>query len=246
MQNAARLTYGYPIRGNKMQNDNKKGRNTEKIVGISVFSALAFVVALVCNVIPPVAGFLSLDIKDSLIAIAAFSYGSVSAVIISLIAAVLELLTFSTTGWYGFVMNFVSSSAFSLTASFIYSKFRSINGAVVGIYSAVAVTTGTMLLMNVLVTPWYLVYIGVPEAAAHGQVAELLPKVLLPFNFAKTLLNGATLMMIYKPVTLAMSRIGIGAKKKSVTKWGRKTVFIMTVGGVSLLAAMAILLLLWL
>ena len=220
-------------------------KKIEKVVGIAVFSALAYVVALVCNIIPPVAGFLSLDVKDAIIAIAAFSYGPLSSVIISLIAALIEFLTFSTTEWYGLIMNFVSSAAFSLTASLIYSRFRSINGALVGIYSAVVATTGMMLLMNVLVTPWYLVYIGVPEAAAHGQVAELLPTVLLPFNFAKTLLNGATLMMIYKPVTLSMSRIGI-ASKKSKTTFGKHTLLIMIVGAVSLVAALAILLLLWL
>lgn len=224
----------------------KSFKSTEKIVGIAVFSALAYVVALVCNIIPPVAGFLSLDVKDAIIAIAAFSYGPVSAVIISLIAALIEFLTFSTTEWYGLIMNFVSSAAFSLTASLIYHKIRSINGALIGIYSAVVVTTGTMLLMNVLVTPWYLIYIGVPAVAAHGQVAELLPKVLLPFNFAKTLLNGAMLMMIYKPVTVAMSRIGITSKKKGATKWGKTTVVIMSVGAVSLALAMAILLILWL
>ena len=41
----------------------------ERAVGISVFSALAFIIALVFNIIPPVAGFLSLDAKDAVISI---------------------------------------------------------------------------------------------------------------------------------------------------------------------------------
>ena len=89
-------------------------------VGIGMFSALAYAVALICNsFIPPVGGFLSLDVKDSIIAIASFVYGPISAVPIALISALIEFLTFSTTGWYGLVMNFVSSASFSL----IYSRY---------------------------------------------------------------------------------------------------------------------------
>ena len=116
---------------------NKRTRfNTEKYIGIAIFSALAFVVALVCNVIPPIAGFLSLDVKDAVIAIASFIYGPIAAVAISFIAALIELITFSTTGWYGFVMNFASSAVFSLTASLIYSRHRNINGALASFFAA--------------------------------------------------------------------------------------------------------------
>ena len=76
----------------------------EKVVGISIFSALAVIVAFVFNIIPPVAGFLSLDVKDAVIAIAAFIYGPISGVIIAFLAAFIEFLTFSTTAWYGFIM----------------------------------------------------------------------------------------------------------------------------------------------
>ena len=138
--------------------------DTKKYVGIAVFSALAYVVALGCNVIPPVAGFLSLDVKDAVIAMASFIFGPISAVIISFIAAFIELVTFSTTGWYGFVMNFVSSAVFSLTASLIYRSRKTLNFALIGFFSAVAATTGVMLLLNIFVTPLYLVqFIGMPE-----------------------------------------------------------------------------------
>ena len=69
---------------------NTKKFDTKTIVGVAIFSALAFVVALVCNIIPPVAGFLSLDVKDAIISIAAFIYGPISAVLISFIAGTLE------------------------------------------------------------------------------------------------------------------------------------------------------------
>ena len=182
--------------------------DTEKQVGIAIFSALAFVVAFVCNVIPPVAGFLSLDVKDAVIAIASFIYGPVAAVIISLIAALIELITFSTTGWYGFVMNFVSSAVFSLTAALIYNRRRNINGALISFFAAVISTTSVMLLLNIFVTPIYLTspYVGMPAEVARTQVMEMLPKILLPFNFAKALLNSAVAMLLYKPLSRALKK----------------------------------------
>ena len=120
-----------------------KNKTLEKVVGIAIFSALALVVALVCNVIPPVQGFLSLDVKDAVITIAAFTYGPVSAVCISFISALIELLTFSTTGWYGFVMNFVSSAVFSLTATLLYMRRRTLNGALAALFAALGAQNKT-------------------------------------------------------------------------------------------------------
>lgn len=215
--------------------------DTKKMVGIAIFAALAYVVALVCQVIPPVAGFLSLDAKDAIISIAAFIYGPVSAVIISFIAAFVELVTISTTGWYGFVMNFASSAVFSFTAAIIYKKFRSINGALVGYISAIAATTSVMLLLNIFVTPLYMQQNGIPLDSA-GVIA-MIPKVLLPFNFAKSLLNSAIAMLLYKPLSSALRRTGLVLGKKSGMQFNRTTVLILVVGAISLAAAVTILML---
>ena len=88
----------------------KTNQNVKYLTGAGVFAALAYVVALVCNIIPPVAGFLSLDVKDAVISIAGLVYGPLAAVVIAFIAAFVELVTFSTTAWYGFIMNFASES----------------------------------------------------------------------------------------------------------------------------------------
>ena len=97
-------------------------RNTEllkKMTGIAMFSALAFIVSLVFRL--PVM-FLTFDAKDAVIAIAGFIYGPVSAVIISIIAALIEFISISDTGWYGLLMNFASSATFAGVASLIYSR----------------------------------------------------------------------------------------------------------------------------
>jgi len=217
--------------------------NTSKIIrnvcGIAIFAALAFVVALVCNVIPPIQGFLSLDVKDAVIAIASFIYGPVSAILISFIAAFIEFVSFSTTGWYGFVMNFVSSAIFSLTASLIYRKLRSINGALASFFAAIIATTGAMLLLNIFVTPIYLAspYVGMPPEVAKSEVMKMLPNILLPFNASKALLNSAVAMLLYKPLTVALAKAKLIQGKAAKLTFNKYSVVILAVGFAALATA---------
>lgn len=211
---------------------------TEKMVGIGIFSALAFVVSLFVRF--PVQ-FLTFDAKDAVITIAAFVYGPLSAVIISFIVAFIEMITVSTTMWYGFLMNFASSAIFSVTASIIYRKKRNLNGAIIGLYSAIAATVGVMLLLNIFITP---LYFGLPVAAP--MVMEMLPTLLLPFNFAKALMNSAIVMFIYKPVVTALKRLGIVKTQggSSAMTFNRTTKIILALGAVGLVISIAIFLIL--
>jgi riboflavin transporter FmnP len=225
-----------------MESKNLKNRiELEKVIGISIFSALAVIVALVCNIIPPIAGFLSLDVKDAVIAIAAFIYGPVSGVIIAFIAAFIEFLTFSTTAWYGLIMNFASSAVFTLTAALIYKKFRTINGAIASFLAAVISTTAVMLILNNLVTPLYLTrFLGMPHTKAVSTVLDLLPRVLLPFNFAKALLNASVSIMLYKPVLAALSKAKIIKTKSASLNFNKNTKIIIAVGALCLICSVII------
>lgn len=220
----------------------KRKNNVHLIAGIAIFSALAVVVALFCQVIPNISGFLSLDVKDAIIAMASFIYGPISAVVIAFISAFIEAITFSTTEWYGFIMNFASSATFSLCASLIYKKRRTLNGAIWGFIVAIIATTSTMLLLNIAVTPLYLVYKGIMPSneVAREFVIDMLPKILLPFNFAKTLLNSALAMMLYKPISNAISHIGISDKKMGTT-FNRNSVIILIIGSIALTISLVIL-----
>ena len=224
-----------------MENKKTNKISTEKMVGIAIFSALAFVVSLVVRF--PVQ-FLTFDAKDAVITIAAFVYGPLSAVIISFLAALIEMITISTTGWYGFLMNFASSAVFSLTASLIYTKKRNLNGAIISLYSAIGATVGVMLLLNLLVTPLYLQYVGAP--ITNADMVAMLPTLLLPFNFAKALMNSAIVMLLYKPTVMALKRIGLvkthgGA---AAMTFNRTTKIILALGAVGLVLSIVIFLIL--
>ena len=203
--------------------------STKRIVGMAMFSALAYGVTFVFRI--PVQ-FLTFDAKDAVLTIAAFIYGPLSALIMSFIPAFIESVTISGTEFWGFLMNFASSACFSFTASVIYKYKRSFNGAIIGLYASVLTTTAVMIVLNIFITP---IYMKVPTAV----VIDFLPTLLLPFNFAKALMNAAIAMLIYKPVSIAMKRAKLisGSVDARFTK---KSLIMIITGAISLAAAIAL------
>ncbi len=141
-------------------------------------------------------GFLSYEAKDVFLTLGGFLYGPPAACALSLVTALLELPT-SDTGVIGMLMNAISSMLFSVTASWIYMRRRTLRGAMLGLICGIAAMTAGMLLWNYLITP---LYMGVPRA----EVAGMLTTVFLPFNLVKSTLNAAVTMLIYKPFTRAL------------------------------------------
>ena len=211
--------------------NNKIRLDTKKITGMAIFSALAIVVTLSTRWIQ-IAGFLSLDFKDAIITIASFVYGPLSSVLITLVVSCVEFF-FSETGWYGLIMNIASSTAFSLTASFIYSKKRNINMALIGLYSAIAITVCVMLALNVFITP---LYFGLPRQV----VIDMLPTVILPFNLAKTLMNSAIIMLLYKPLVMALRRAKLVKGEVGRLHFNRTSLVITVISSISIAVATVI------
>lgn len=204
----------------------KTSIDLRKAASIAMLSAFAFLARLVFKI--PVS-FLTFDIKDTIIALGGLVFGPVSGVVIALLVSLIEMII-SETGPIGFVMNFVSSAVFAGVASLIYKFKRTFNGAIIGLFSSVAATTAVMLLMNLLLTP---IYQGVPRAV----VVSMIPTLFLPFNFAKTLLNAAIVMLIYKPVVIALRKARIIDGKAMDTKFGKQSVITIVIASISLIAA---------
>ncbi|MBQ3548860.1 MAG: ECF transporter S component [Oscillospiraceae bacterium] len=179
-----------------------KSARIKKLVTLAMLTAVTYVVMLLCKSIPDVAGFLQLEVKDTVICIGGFLYGPVSAAVIAVVVAVIEMLTVSGTGPIGCLMNVLATAVFCCTASYIYKKNHSRHGAVIGLGVATLALTVVMILWNYLITP---LYMGVPRAA----VVEMLLPVFLPFNLVKGALNMAATLIIYKPVVTALRKANL-------------------------------------
>lgn len=170
-----------------------------------MFCALAYICMLLLHI---KISFLTFDPKDAVITIGAMFFGPVSGITMSAIVAICELPV-SDTGLYGLIMNFLSSAVFSSVAPMIYRKHRSISGAIIGLLCSVFSMTAVMMLANLLITPYYM-------GVSIGDVASLIPTLLLPFNLTKSVLNAALVLLLYKPVTNALRSVKL-IDKSSIT-----------------------------
>ncbi len=182
---------------------------------LAMLSAVSFLMVLLGRLIPDVAGFLSYDPKDAIVVIAGFIYGPITSVIVSVIVSFIEMVTISSTGIYGLIMNVLSTCSFAVPAALVYKKMRTMKGAVLGLITGVVFMTGCMVLWNFLITPFYM---KVDRSVVTGMLAT----VFLPFNLVKGGINMGLTMLLYKPLTTALRKArmipeGTGtASKKSV------------------------------
>lgn len=176
----------------------KNAQKIRRMVALGMFAAMAYVAMLVIHI---KVSFLTLDVKDAVITLCGLYFGPLSALIISVIVPLIELITVSDTGLYGLIMNILGSVSFSVTASLIYKWKKSFSGAILALASAAFVMTGVMMLGNLLITPYFM---GVDVATVRGMI----PTLLLPFNLLKAIVNVGVVLLLYKHLSTALRKAG--------------------------------------
>jgi len=171
---------------------------TKQLATLAMLTAMAYVVGLYRISFMAAAPFLTYDAKDVIIVIGGLMFGPLAALAMSVTLAFLEMITHSPSGIFGMIMNAIASAAFACPAAYIYSRMRNLKGAVIGIAAGIVIATCTMLLWNYLIIPVFMINV------TRAQAASMLLPVILPFNLIKTTLNGALVMMIYKPIVVAL------------------------------------------
>ena len=207
----------------------------KKLAGAGVFAALAIAVSFLTSFIK--IGYLSLDAGDIIIVLASFIYGPGVGVAISLVSSIVGL--YNGTMWWGAFMDFASSAVFSFTASFIYSRRKTFNFAIIGIYSAVIAVILVMMPLNILITPLYM-----PVSVEF--VLREIPRLLLPFNFAKAVFNGGSALLLYKPLVRVLRKSGFASptdkafsvsNEQKIFGLSKNTFITLIVGGLSVILA---------
>ena len=176
-----------------------------RIVMVGFFAAMAYVVMLVIHF--PVM-FLTLDVKDAIMCLCGLYFGPVAGVLLAVLVPLLEFATVSSTGLYGLIMNILGSVAFVLPTAVIYRYRKTFGGAIIGILSGVFAMIAVMLVANLIVTPYFM-------GATVDTVVNMIPRLLLPFNAVKAVLNAAIVLLLYKPLSRILRRTGFLTSKKS-------------------------------
>ena len=200
-----------------------------RMIAAALFAALAYLCVFVFRI--QVAGFLTFDLKDAVMTIGALFLGPVAGVAIAAAVALLEMISVSTTGFYGFLMNFLASASFILPAAILYRLRRTRLSAILGLVLSAIFMTAMMIPLNLLITPLY-------TGASRSVVADLIPKTILPFNAVKGTLNAAVTVLLLQPVAKALHRVKLlppEEEKNRVPAW-----VVPTVAGIVAVAAVLV------
>ena len=187
--------------------------STRKIAVIAVMSAIATVIYYFDFPVPLMPGFIKLDLSNIISLITGFALGPISGVIVCLLKNVIHILIkgLGTTYGIGDLFDFVTSGAFTLTASLIYRKNKTKKSAVIASFIGTIVFTLVSLPLNYFVTyPIYARAFGGMEAIMSAYRA-IMPGVKnlfaalcifnLPFTLIKGLLCTLITILIYKPLS---------------------------------------------
>ena len=197
---------------------------TRKLTTIGMLCAVTYVIMAVGRI--PVVLFLKYDPSDVIVTLGGLIWGPMTSCIVSVVVASVEMVTVSSTGILGCIMNIVQTVSFACTASAIYRKKRTMSGAVIGLSAGCITSVLLMMLWNYLISPLYMGY-------SREAVAELLLPVFLPFNLLKSVLNAALTFVLYKPVITALRKGGYVAMPEKESRRQKRN-------GMTLLAVLLI------
>ena len=211
-----------------MEKQANKKLDTKTLTMLALLAALAYVVMFLSKQIPVnVLGFLNFDLKDVIICITGFLFGPLAAAGVSLVVSFIEMITISSTGPWGLLMNVLSTCAFACTAAWFYQRKRTLKNAILGLVIGVLLMTALMLLWNYLITP---IYMKMPRAA----VAGLLIPTFLPFNLIKGGINATLTVLLYKPVVTALRKARLVPPSSGSGQAGKKKIGVIIVAAVLL------------
>lgn len=214
---------------------NKSSARIKMICSLAMLTAIA-VAADIFLRLPNIGGFLTYEPKDVILTIGAFIFGPVAGLIMSLVVCAIEMVTISTTGVIGLLMNFLASGVFIGVASVIYYRKKILSRAIIGLIAGSLSMIVIMLLWNYIMTP---IFMGVPREA----VLEMFLPLLIPFNAIKAGLNSALVLLLYKGVVTALRKSKLVPEREAYDGTNKKmnTVLIIVISAVIVITLLLVL-----
>ena len=208
---------------------------TKKITITAMFIALSYALTYLFHYLKlapfPSVPFLTYDPKDILICISGFILGPWIAAGISVGVSFIEMITISETGFYGLVMNIVSTCAFVIPASVVYKSKKSFIGALLSLLVGFVSSVSVMALWNIIITPIYM------SMDRHLLIEKFLLPIIL-FNAMKTGINVSAILLFYKAIISALRATKLIQTGKQ--KWDIKQTLIMVGLGLFILVTLII------
>ena len=186
--------------------------NTNRLIKISLLSAVALVLMYFDFPVIPAFAWLKMDLSDVLALLGTFGFGPLVGVTIELIK---NLLYFFTKGssFAGVLANFLFGAALVYPAGLIYHRKKSRKSAIIGMMVGTVIMEIAGIFGNV--------YILLPLYGMKMNAEQLTQYVLagiVPFNAVKALIVNVITYFVYKRVSVAIFKaepnFGSGVKDR--------------------------------
>lgn len=177
-----------------MRNTNVKLRT---FVTIAMLSSISFVLMLLNFPLPGFPVFLKIDFSDVPALIAAITMGPLAGIAVELIKNILDwLFSGAPEGLpVGHIANFMTGVLFILPTYYIYKKFSTIKGLVVGlIVGTIVMSTGMAILNYVAFLPAYTYLLG----WGTFDMYETIVLGILPFNILKGVMLVVVVLLLFR------------------------------------------------
>lgn len=183
-----------------MQETKQNTKYIRYITFLAAFSALAYIAVVFLKI--PLIAFLKYEPKDVFVVVGGLIFGPLFSVFLSIIVPFFEMITISSTGIIGFVMNVISTFFYVLPPVLFFAKRRRTKSLLYGLILGVIGLTIVMILWNYFLAP---IFFGYTREAA----VQLLIPVILPFNLIKGGINALLILVLYKPITNVLIKSNI-------------------------------------
>ena len=158
--------------------------STRQLVSMAMLGAISIVLVAV--------------IHFPLIPAAAFAYGPLAGLLLTVVVCFIQGFTVSAqSGIIGIVMHIFATGCCVLVTGNIYKRNKTRKTAVIALILGALVQTAAMVLMNMIFTP---LFMGAPLET----VLALMIPAIIPFNVLKAGINGVITFFLYKSISHLM------------------------------------------
>lgn len=173
-----------------------KKKRIDFITKVGVFSAIAFVLQIMGNLLPKVGGFLEIEFSDLPALIMSLALGPWAGVAVEFIKNLLHAITMNSTGFVGDFANFVINGIFVFVCGSIYQKNRTKKGAVIALsVSTIALVISAFFVNLFVMLPLYMGNLPF-ETRLNTDLFTI-----APFNFVRGCVLSVITIFIYKKIS---------------------------------------------
>lgn len=192
---------------------------TKKITYSAMFAAIATVVMFFEFPLPFMPPFLKVDLSGAVSLLAAFMFGPVSAVLITMVKDIIHAFS-SSTGCVGELGDFLMTSAFCVVSSLLYRQRHTKKGAVLGMAcGTVAMAVVGCFTNRFMLIPFFAKVMPIEAIlSACSAINPLIGSVdtyilfgALPFNLVKGAILSVITFLLYKRLSTFVKENTIGA-----------------------------------